>query len=152
MSTTVDLDQKVSQRSRRGAAGSSAAETTQPKLGLVLASLWAGVLKVFWRATRSVRRPVVAKLDRHVLQLLHADFQTLSEQLNHLSAQVTEANASHVNAVREMNVFVDGMLREVARLQSQVLTLSQICSQNLPADARPAPWYDHETEELAHSP
>lgn len=152
MNTAVDLDQKASEGNCRSAADSSPEETSKPGLRVVLSLLWAGALKVFWRAARPVGRPVVAKLDRHFLQLLDADFQTLSEQMNRLSTQVMEANESHVNAVREMNVFVDGMLREVARLQSQVLTLSQICSQNLPADARPAPWYEREAKELAHSP
>lgn len=135
----------------QGAAAGASSAATSTGFGETLASLWTTLLRPIWRMTRAVRRPVVAKLDNHVTQLLSPDFRTLFEQLNKLSVQIAEANERQVTTLREMNVFVDGMLREVARLQSQMVSLSQLCSQNLAQDCGPPPWREQDAEEFAHS-
>ena len=107
-------------------------------------------LRLLWQLTRPIRRPLVARFDRRIVTLMGADFRALSEQMNCLSTQVMQSNERHLNAVREMNVFVEGLVREVARLQSQMLALSQLCAQNLSHERPPASWY--EPEEIADAP
>lgn len=119
--------------------------------GTAIKSICAAPLKLLWHATRPVRRPIVAKFDNYIVHLLGADFRALSDQLSRVSVQVAEANERHANSVRDMNVFVDGLLREVGRLQSQMLALSQICAQGRQT-GDPASWYEREPEAFTHSP
>lgn len=107
-------------------------------------------LRLLWQLTRPIRRPLVARFDRRIVNLMGADFRALSEQMNCLSTQVMQSNERHLDTVREMNVFVEGLVREVARLQSQMLALSQLCAQNLSKERRPTSWY--EPEEIADAP
>ena len=107
-------------------------------------------LRLLWQLTRPIRRPLVARFDRRIVNLMGADFRALSEQMNCLSTQVMQSNERHLNAVREMNVFVEGLVREVARLQAQMLALSQLCAQNLSHERGPTSWY--EPQEIADAP
>ena len=128
---------------RSGGARASAVRST-------LRFLCVAPLRLLWQLTRPIRRPLVARFDRRIVDLMGADFRALSEQMNCLSTQVLQSNERHLNTVREMNVFVEGLVREVARLQSQMLALSQLCAQNLSHESEPPSWY--EPEVIADAP
>lgn len=108
----------------------------------VLSAIARAPFKLLWRLTRPIRRPMVAKFDDRIVRLVGADFRALSEQVDRLSLQVADANSRHLDAVREMNLFVEGLVREVARMQTQILTLTQLCAQQSPGERQPAPWRD----------
>jgi hypothetical protein len=108
-------------------------------------------LKLVWRLLRPLRRPLVARFDFRIVQLLGDQFQGLSTQMNRLSVQVAQAHDQHLATTRDMNVFVEGLVREIARLQAQLQALSQTYAQVLSAQSQPAPWYAAETNELTTS-
>lgn len=108
-------------------------------------------LKLGWRLLRPLRRPLVARFDYRIVQLLGVEFQGLSTQMNRLSVQVAQAQDQQLATIREMNIFVEGLVREIARLQSQVQALSQTYAQVLSAECRPTPWYGAETNALTTS-
>ena len=87
-----------------------------------------------------LRRPVLSRVDQHIARVLRADLNVLSDQLNRFAVQTAEAQQQSLLAIREMNIFIDGLLREMAQLQEQIQTLSLTCSQ-LAASA------DHEADQ-----
>ena len=114
-------------------------------------SLVIAPLKLVWRLLRPLRRPLVARFDYRIVQLLGVEFQGLSTQMNRLSVQVAQAQDQQLATIREMNLFVEGLVREIARVQSQVQVLSQTYAQVLSAEGRPAAWYGPESAELTTS-
>ena len=103
-------------------------------------------LKAIWRLLRPIRRPIVSRVDQHIATVLRADLNVLSDQLNKFAVQTAQAQQQSLIAMRETNIFIEGLVREVAQLQEQVQTLSQTCAQ-LALSAGPfAPWADRDRQ------
>ncbi len=51
--------------------------------------------------------------------------------------------------MREPNIFIEGLVREVAQLQEQVQSLSQTCAQLALSTGPYAPWADREGDRHA---
>jgi hypothetical protein len=95
------------------------------------------VARPFWWLTRPLRRPLVAKSNNHISQLVSNVIQehALGPILPRLDAQVPalERIESSVQAARavgdahaaETNLLLDSLVREVARLQMQVESLRE---------------------------
>lgn len=99
-------------------------------------SLALAPLKAAWRLLKPIREPLVVRFDRHIAGVLHADVSVLSDQFDQFAAQTAEAQQQSLAAMRETNLFVDGLVREIAQLQEQVQTLSQTCAQLAPLAGR----------------
>ena len=107
-------------------------------------------LKAVWRLLRPLRQPVVSRVDQHIAAVLRADLNVISDQLNQFAVQTAQAQQQSLIAMREMNLFVEGLVREIAQLQEQVQTLSQACAQLAPAAAgRFAPWTEDDGDAAA---
>lgn len=89
-------------------------------------------LKSAWRLLKPIRAPLAARFDQRVATVLHAQLSVLSDEIREFAAQTAEAQRQSLAAIRETNLFVDGLVREIAQLQEQVQTLSQICAHLAP--------------------
>jgi hypothetical protein len=107
-------------------------------------SLLFAPLKSLWRLSRPIRQPVVSRFDQHMATVLRADLNVISDQLNRFAVQTAQAQQQSLTAMREMNIFVEGLVREIAQLQEQVQMLSQTCAQLGPASESFAPWAEGE--------
>jgi hypothetical protein len=91
-------------------------------------------LRLLWRLTAVLRRPLVRKLDRKLIRLcreelapalavqsleLRAENDRLYETLRHIQAQLQ--GQQHV--LGEMSLALDSLIRELVRLQMQVEAL-----------------------------
>lgn len=85
-------------------------------------------LKAIWRLLKPLGQPVVSRVDQHIAAVLRADLNVLSDQLNKFAVQTAQAQQQSLMAMREMNIFVEGLVREIAQLQEQVQALSQNCA------------------------
>lgn len=114
--------------------------------GRGIRSLSAATLKAIWRLLKPIRQPVMSRVDQHIAMVLRADLNVLSDQLNKFAVQTAQAQQQSLIAMRETNIFIEGLVREVAQLQEQVQTLSQTCAQ-LALSAGPfAPWADRDRQ------
>lgn len=89
-------------------------------------------LKSAWRLIKPIRDPLIARFDRRVATVLHAQLSVLSRQIGEFAAQTAETQRQSLAAMRETNLFVDGLVREIAQLQEQVQALSHACAQLAP--------------------
>ena len=92
-------------------------------------SLALAPLKAAWRLLKPIRARLAARFDRRVATVLHAQLSVLSDQIREFAGQTAEAQRQSLAATRETNLFVDGLVREIAQMQEQVQTLSQACAQ-----------------------
>ncbi|HUY90535.1 MAG TPA: hypothetical protein VMV10_17490 [Pirellulales bacterium] len=152
---SIVIDRNLARRSPEPAPSEQrppgACEATQPAPRRSFRSLSLSPLKAAWRLFKPIREPLVVRFDRHVAGVLHADLSVLSAQFAQFAAQTAEAQQQSLAAMRETNIFVDGLVREIAQLQEQVQTLSQTCAQLSPAAGRFAARADGEGETPAVS-
>jgi hypothetical protein len=81
------------------------------------------VLKPIWRSTASLRRPILARVERflrHCLQPVDG-------------GQPHPLNQIQLNKLNEIDVLMDHVIRELVRLQCQVEALQQTIVELLPA-------------------
>jgi len=117
--------------------------------GRGIRSLTIAPLKAIWRLLKPIRQPVMSRVDQHIATVLRADLNVLSDQLNKFAVQTAQAQQQSLIAMRETNIFIEGLVREVAQLQEQVQTLSQACTQ-LAVSAGPfTPWADRDSDRQA---
>ncbi|HEV3165810.1 MAG TPA: hypothetical protein VGZ22_17410 [Isosphaeraceae bacterium] len=91
------------------------------------------ILKALWRGVAPVRRPIVRKLDHHVDGLLT---QAIHGQLVPVLHKLENAVNSSTHATQvlsyDMNLVLNSVVREVARLQMQIEILQHIAHDALP--------------------
>ncbi|HVW39601.1 MAG TPA: hypothetical protein VHB99_19925 [Pirellulales bacterium] len=124
------------QPSTRQGSRASAAEARSTKPGDAplprakggLRSLSVAPLKAIWRLLKPLRQPFMSRVDQHIATVLRADLNVLSDQLNKFAVQTAQAQQQSLIAMRETNIFIEGLVREIAQLQEQVQSLSQNCT------------------------
>lgn len=94
---------------------------------------WLGKLGAsLWAKTRPWRNRALAQLHAHIVFALAEDFRQVTlraerlaaEQSGRLSQEIAAVQAhyerQHQEAMREMNLFTEGLVREIVRLQAQL--------------------------------
>jgi hypothetical protein len=107
------------------------------------------MLKAIWRLLKPIRQPVMSRVDQHIATVLRADLNVLSDQLNKFAVQTAQAQQQSLIAMRETNIFIEGLVREVAQLQEQVQSMSQTCAQLAVSTGPYAPWAERDSDRLA---
>lgn len=93
--------------------------------------------KALWKSMAAVRRPLIRKFDNHIRHQISAALDGPSQEL---TAAVRQAMAQHREALEEINLFNESIVREVVRMQNQlehvqsaIADLSDSGAQNQPA-------------------
>jgi hypothetical protein len=85
-----------------------------------------------WAKTRGLRGRALAQLHAHIVLALADDFRQVAMRAERLAAEQSERLSSQIAAVRaryeeqhqeamgEMNLFTEGLVREIVRLQAQL--------------------------------
>lgn len=81
------------------------------------------VLKAMWKKTAIVRRPILRKLDAHVEHVLDQSVRTPVMEAVQASTHATQVLAF------DMNLVLNSVVRELARLQLQVEALQQLAEE-----------------------
>lgn len=97
-----------------------------------------------WAKTRPWRARALAQLHAHIVLALAEDFRQVAlraerlaaEQGERLSQQIAAVQAhyeeQHQEAMHEMNLFTEGLVREMVRLQAQLEALSPAAADDAP--------------------
>jgi hypothetical protein len=107
-----------------------------------LKALAKAAARPFWRLTGPVRRPLARKFDEHVARVVEAALQTHSRDVHvtvdppdlgrietmmgELAAALGMARQISEHHAEEANLLMDGLVREVARLQLQLEGLAEL--------------------------
>jgi hypothetical protein len=83
------------------------------------------LLKAVWQKTAFLRRPIVRQVDRHLCNLFQHVFQANITNLG-LANPSHYHDAAHNTLTYEVNLVLNSVVREIARLQLEVETLQQM--------------------------
>jgi|GEM_PF-7069804 len=94
------------------------------------------VARMLWRGTSPIRRPLVRKFNNKVGTLMHEQISSISSMQDRLSRDIHAALEHHRHyheqkarevqpVIQELNLVLDGVVRELTRLQNQVEILHQ---------------------------